>query len=425
VLSTDRNVDAGLAANGSPLSVGAEVAWLRPPVDRVGPQRLAIFGCTGSIGSNTLEVLRHATKLSSGASRYQLVGVSGHRRWRELAAVVEEFKPRRVVCTDASAAANWIQSQPDIQGKLEVGGDALVQLAMDPEVDTVVAAIVGGAGLASTLAAIRAGKTVALANKETLVMAGHLATDWAQTTGSRILPVDSEHSAILQAMLSGAGREIRRVVLTASGGPFRTWPSERQAKATPSEALAHPTWQMGQKISIDSATMMNKALEVIEAKWLFGLRADQIDVVVHPQSVVHSFVEFCDGSVMAQLSPPDMKLPIQYALDFPTRHESPATSLDFCQAFQLHFEPPDSERFPALSLGLEVADQGGSCGVVLNAANEVAVQAFLDGRLSFPRIVQTCRQVLNAHPYEAYPDLETILNLDRWARLETLKCISN
>jgi len=212
-------------------------------------------------------------------------------------------------------------------------------------------------------------------------------------------------------------------VLTASGGPFRTWTAAEQASASPQQALAHPTWKMGAKISIDSATMMNKALELIEAKWLFNLDADQLQVVVHPESIVHSMVEFVDGSVLAQLSPPEMSLPIQQVLDFPARVESPARKMDFLARWSLNFHPPDLDRFPALLLGLEVARRGGSCGVVLNAANEVAVQAFLDGRIGFTQIVPICRRVLDSHPFELYPDLRSLLDLDRWARQETTQCI--
>jgi 1-deoxy-D-xylulose-5-phosphate reductoisomerase len=239
------------------------------------------------------------------------------------------------------------------------------------------------------------------------------------------LPVDSEHSAIFQCLHAGRPAEVRRVILTASGGPFRQWTREQQAQATPEQALAHPTWRMGDKISIDSATMMNKALELIEAKWLFGLQADQIQVVVHPESIVHSMVEFVDGSVIAQLSPPDMTLPIQYALDFPNRYNSPVRHLEFQQPWGLNFEPPDMDRFPALLVGLEVARRGGSCGVVLNAANEIAVRAFLDRKIRFPQIVPICQRVLAEHPFEPYPDLAAILKLDRWARQETIQCISS
>jgi 1-deoxy-D-xylulose-5-phosphate reductoisomerase len=241
----------------------------------------------------------------------------------------------------------------------------------------------------------------------------------AAQTGATLLPVDSEHSAIFQAMLSGGRNEVRRVVLTASGGPFRGWTRDRLADVTPRMALAHPTWDMGPKITIDSATLMNKALEVIEAKWLFGLSPEQIEVVVHPQSIVHSFVEFVDGSVIAQLSPPDMKLPIQYAITYPERLEGTSPRLDWGKAMDLEFAPPDLEAFPALRLGFEVAARGGSCGAVLNAANEVAVERFLAGDLRFSDIPGACRAVLEAHEFDPAPALPDLLRLDRWAREET------
>jgi 1-deoxy-D-xylulose-5-phosphate reductoisomerase len=302
--------------------------------------------------------------------------------------------------------------------KLLTGIEGLRQLARHPDVDVVVVSIVGVAGLTGAWAAIEAGKTVALANKETLVAAGPLVMRRAQERGATILPVDSEHSAVFQALQAGRREELRRVVLTASGGPFRDRGRQELEDVTIQEALAHPTWNMGPKITIDSATMMNKALEVIEARWLFELDSGQIDVTVHPQSVVHSFVEFRDGSVLAQLSPPDMKLPIQYALTFPERWECPSTKLDFAQAWSLDFFPPDLERFPALQLGHEVAGQGGTAGAVLNAANEAAVAAFLDAKLRFTEIVPACRGVLEHHNFDSAPDLEQLLKLDAWARKE-------
>ena len=270
-------------------------------------------------------------------------------------------------------------------------------------------------------AAIDAGKTIALANKETLVTAGPLVMQLASDRGVSILPVDSEHSAIFQALRGGRNAEVQRVILTASGGPFLNHSLEQLEHVTVDEALAHPTWSMGPKITVDSATMMNKALEIIEARWLFGLTVDKIDVVVHPQSIVHSMVEFCDGSVIAQMSPPDMKLPIQYALSYPQRWPGPDEKLDLTQSLQCEFIPPDYERFPALLLGREVAERGGTCGAVLNAANESAVAGFLGGRLKFTQIVSACRDVLNHHEYDPNPDLEQLIELDRWAREEILR----
>ncbi len=275
-------------------------------------------------------------------------------------------------------------------------------------------------GFARTWAALEAGKTIALANKESLVVGGPLVTELAREKNAKILPVDSEHSAVFQALAAGRRDEVQRVILTASGGPFRTLSLEQLSHVTVADALAHPTWAMGPKITVDSATLMNKALEIIEARWLFDLRADQIAVVIHPQSIVHSMVEYRDGSVIAQLSPPDMKLPIQYALTWPRRCESVAAKLDWSRAMELQFEPPDFERFGALRLGLDAAAVGGTAGAVLNGANEAAVAAFLDGRLAFHEIVPTCQTILKNHSFNPQPNLEQVMEADRWARQEVL-----
>jgi 1-deoxy-D-xylulose-5-phosphate reductoisomerase len=308
---------------------------------------------------------------------------------------------------------------------LLIGTDGLVQAVTRPEVDVVVSAIVGSAGLRGTWAALEAKKTVALANKETLVMAGPLVTDLARRRGAHILPVDSEHSAVFQALQAGRREELRRIVLTASGGPFRKHTREQLENVTVADALAHPTWAMGRKITVDSATMMNKALEIIEARWLFDIDVEQIGVVIHPQSVVHSLVEFVDGSVVAQLSPPDMKLPIQYALTWPERQPGVAAKLDWGRGMRLEFEPPDFERFPALPLGLEVARAGGTAGAVLNAANEAAVAGFLNGELRYIEIVPACRDVLAQHNFDPSPTLDQLIALDGWARREVRNWISN
>jgi 1-deoxy-D-xylulose-5-phosphate reductoisomerase len=279
-------------------------------------------------------------------------------------------------------------------------------------------AIVGAAGLEGTWAALEAGKTVALANKETLVVAGPLVMDLARRRNATILPVDSEHSAIFQAMAAGRPKEVRRVILTSSGGPFRGKSARQLAEVTPEEALRHPTWKMGPKISIDSATLMNKALEVIEARWLFGLEPDQIEVVVHPESIVHSMVEFIDGSVVAQLSPPDMKLPIQYAFTYPDRVAGSCPILDLTRAMTLHFEPPDRETFTALDLGFEVMKRAGTSGAALNAANEAAVARFLTGEIGFLDIARACRSVLDNHPFDPRPSLDALWRVDAWARQE-------
>jgi 1-deoxy-D-xylulose-5-phosphate reductoisomerase len=316
----------------------------------------------------------------------------------------------------AAREFDWSELPPETE--LLIGSQRLAEIAAAPDVDVVLAAIVGSAGLRSTWAALDAGKTVALANKETLVMAGALVTDLAAQRRATIVPVDSEHSAIFQALQAGRREEVRRVVLTASGGPFRDFSPEQLAQVTVDEALAHPTWDMGPKITVDSATLMNKAMEIIEARWLFALTARQIDVVIHPQSIVHSFVEFVDGSIVAQMSPPDMKLPIQYALEFPHRRAGVAERMDWTRRWRLEFEPADPARFPALALGHECAQAGGTSGCVLNAANEAAVEAFLGSELHFTEIVPACRSVLEAHNFDAKPTLEQLISLDRWARLE-------
>ena len=296
--------------------------------------------------------------------------------------------------------------------------DSVAEAVAGPEIDVVMSAIVGAAGLAGTWSALAAGKRVALANKETLVVAGPLAMALAARHGGELLPVDSEHSAIFQALKAGRRDEVERLVLTASGGPFRNHTAEQLAAVTVADALDHPTWKMGPKITVDSATMMNKALEVIEARWLFDFPPERIGVVVHPQSIVHSLVEYRDGSVLAQLSPPDMKLPIQYALTYPERWPGPAAKMDWTKSHSLEFLAPDERRFPALRLGFEVAEAGGTAGAVVNAANEAAVAAFIAGKIRFTDIVPACRAVLENHAFEACPSLERLLTLDAWARKE-------
>lgn len=302
-----------------------------------------------------------------------------------------------------------------------MGDDGVRAMVTDPDVDIVVAAVVGAAGLAGAWAALEAGKTVALANKETLVVGGPLVVDLARRHNTPLLPVDSEHSAIFQALAGSTPAEVKRVVLTASGGPFRGRSRAQLQAVTPADALRHPTWRMGRKITIDSATLMNKALEVIEARWLFGLTPEQIEVVIHPESLVHSFVEFIDGSVIAQLSPPDMRLPIQFALTYPERLPGPARKLDWTSLGTIHFEQPDRETFPALDLGFEVAARGGTCGAVLNAANEAAVSRFLAGDLAFLDIPRVCREVLDHHHFSPCPSLEELWQADRQARHEVTK----
>ncbi len=380
-------------------------------------RHVAVLGATGSIGRNALEVI------AASQGRFRAAVLTAHSQVETLAELAAEFSPSRVVVTDPAAAERFPADRLPPGCQWTVGPDAVTEAVTDPEIDVVLAAIVGSAGLLGTLAAVEAGKTVALANKETLVLAGRQVMDLAGRRGTPIIPVDSEHSALFQALQAGRSDQVRRLVLTASGGPFRNHDAEQLAQATVADALAHPTWKMGDKITIDSATMMNKALEIIEARWLFGFPPEQIDVVIHPQSIVHSLVEYVDGSMIAQLSPPDMKLPIQYALSYPERYEGVAPRLDLTRAVELCFEPPDEERFPALALGREVASVGGSTGAVLNGANEAAVARFLAGELAFTDIVPACRRALDEHHFNPQPSLDELLELDRWARQEVARWV--
>ena len=373
-------------------------------------RRLVILGATGSIGQSALDVC------DALPGRLSVAGLSAHTQWRQLAEACRRARPAVAVLTDpdAFAAADRAAFPPGTE--LWGGPDAACKLAAMPGVEVVLSAVVGSAGLVATVAALEAGKTVALANKETLVVGGERVMRLAKP--GQLLPVDSEHSAIFQALAGRPATDVERVVLTASGGPFRGYSAARLADVTPAQALKHPTWQMGPKITVDSATLMNKALELIEARWLFGLAESQLAVVVHPESVVHSFVEFVDGSVLAQASPPDMRLPIQYALTYPERVRGPAKRLDWAKLAAWHFEPVDRDAFPALDLGFEVARRGGSCGAVLNGANEGAVARFLGGTLSFRQITDGVRAVLGGHHFEPAPDLDRLSALDRWARQE-------
>ncbi len=375
--------------------------------------RIAVLGSTGSIGTSCLDVI------AAHSDRLELAGITAHDRWMSLAEQSHRFRPRWAVVSNADHRPS-VQTPQFSQGtELQFGAEAVERLAAHADVDTVVCGIVGAAGLRGAWAAIETGKRVAIANKETLVVAGPLVMQLASKTGAEMIPVDSEHSAIYQCLQAGRRADVKRIILTASGGPFRGWSKERlESEVTVERALAHPTWQMGPKITVDSATMMNKALEIIEARWLFGLEADQISVVVHPQSIVHSMVEFVDGSVVAQLSPPDMKLPIQYALTYPDRWSGVSPRMDWTQSSHLDFLVPDLDAFPALQLGFEVARRGGASGAVLNAANEVAVDRFLHGSLKFTDIPRACREILNAHNDDPSPTLSELLRQDAWAREE-------
>ena len=376
-----------------------------------------MLGSTGSIGRNALEVIAN-----SGGELCAKV-LSAHNNVDLLCEQAVRFRPRWIVLTDPEKAGRIDRSDLPEGVELLVGAEGIARAVGDAEIDMVLSAIVGSAGLQGTWAALEAGKSVALANKESLVMAGPLVMRLAEEKQAQILPVDSEHSAVFQAMQSGRRSEVQRVILTASGGPFRTRTIEQLAEVSVAEALAHPTWDMGPKVTIDSATLMNKALEIIEARWLFNIPSQQIEVMIHPQSIVHSMVEFVDGSVIAQLSPPDMKLPIQYALTWPARCRGVASRIDWRRAMHLDFEPPDFQRFGALELGLEVARLGGTSGAVLNGANEAAVAAFLGGRLGFHQIVPVCRDILRNHNYDPSPTLADVLAMDRWARKEVLHWI--
>jgi 1-deoxy-D-xylulose-5-phosphate reductoisomerase len=375
--------------------------------------RVVILGSTGSIGRNTLSVIEH--------DRGGLVawGLSAHRSWRTLIEQASITRPLRfLTVTEPEAAVEVRKALRYLDVEVLEGRDGITRMVQDPSTDRVVNAIVGAAGLEGTLAALEAGKTVALANKETLVVAGPLVMELARTRGARLLPVDSEHSAIFQSLQAGNRKDVKRVILTSSGGPFRGKSRRDLLEVTPEEALKHPTWQMGPKITIDSATLMNKALEVIEARWLFGLEPDQIEVVLHPESVVHSMVEFVDGSLMAQLSPPDMRLPIQYALTYPERRPYPGPRLDLTRPQALHFEPPDRATFPCLDLGFEVMRRGGTAGAALNAANEAAVARFLNGEIRFLDIPRACRAALETHAFDPSPSIDLLWKVDARARLE-------
>ena len=375
-------------------------------------KRLLVLGSTGSIGENTLAVARNIP------DELEIVGLAARSNWRAILDQTREFRPTAVALSDEAAASELEDALRGSSSKQRIyaGDDAFVRLVEESNADIVVGAVSGAAGLPATLAAVESGKDLALANKEALVMAGSILTRRARELDRRILPVDSEHSAIFQSLQAGRPNEVERVILTASGGPFRSASKAELETVTPAEALRHPTWDMGPKITIDSATLMNKALEIIEAFWLFGLPPEKIDVVVHPQSIIHSLAEFVDGSTICQLGLPDMKVPIQYALTFPSRRHLPGPRLNLPDVAQLTFEAPDFERFPSLRLAYDALRHGGTASTVLNAANEVAVELFLKGRLSFLRIFEMIEMTLRSHKVIQDPTLEEIFGADRWAR---------
>jgi 1-deoxy-D-xylulose-5-phosphate reductoisomerase len=375
-------------------------------------RRLAILGSTGSIGVQALDVVARTP------GRFEVLALAASRNVERLVEQVRRFRPRLVALADP-AAARHARELLGHGGPEVLEGDAgVAALAGHPDVDLVLAAIAGGAGLRSTAAAVEAGKPVGLANKESMVLAGELLMARAAARGVAILPVDSEHSAIFQSLAGHNRAEVRRLLLTASGGPLRQVPAEELAAVTPARALKHPNWSMGDKITIDSATLMNKGLEVIEARWLFDIDPRQIDIVVHPESIVHSMVEYIDGSVVAQLGVSDMRGPISYALAYPERLRLDLPPLDLSKLGRLTFEPPDAGRFPAFTLAYRALEIGGTAPAVLSGADEAAVAAFLQGRCAFPRIAQICEEVLEAHVPERLASVEQALAASEWGRAQ-------
>ena len=374
-------------------------------------KRVAILGSTGSIGQSALAVV------DANPERLQVVGLAAGENVERLAEQTARYRPR-IVSLSSAAAVDRLRQQADLTtvAVAEPGPGGLVRVASDPSVDVVLCASSGTDALEAVVAAIEAGKTIALANKEILVMAGGIVTRLARDRGVAILPVDSEHNAIHQCLHGRNAAELKRIVLTASGGPFRGRNRVALERVSADEALRHPTWQMGRKITIDSATLMNKGLEVIEARWLFDVRPEQIDVVIHPQSVIHSMVELKDGSVIAQLGVTDMRLPIQYAFSYPDRWSGFESPLDFTRLGRLEFEAPDTENFPCLALAYRALTGAQSLAVVLNAANEVAVARFLEGSLPFTSIAAVIERTMDAHVPEEVQNLAAVRNVDRWAR---------
>ena len=382
-------------------------------------KHLSILGSTGSIGRSALAVV------DAHPDRLRVVGLAAGENAALLAEQTAKYRPE-IIATAADATLNDVRARlpPGLGPAMGAGPNGLVAVATHPAADVVLCASSGTAGLEATLAAIEAGKAIALANKEVLVMAGALMIEAARRRGVAILPVDSEHNAIHQCLHQRGRDDVRRVILTASGGPFRELDAAALERVTPDAALRHPTWQMGRKITIDSATLMNKGLEVIEAHWLFGLAPEQIEVVVHPQSIVHSMVELRDGSVLAQLSAPDMRMPIQYAFSYPERWDAALPSLDIQRLGRLEFCAPDLDRFPCLRLAYEALARGGAWPIVLNAANEVAVSAFLDGGLSFPGIARVIESALNAADTGAEAtSLQGVREIDAWARAYSMELV--
>lgn len=372
-------------------------------------RKIAILGATGSIGKSTLDLI------GRDPERFEVVAVTAATNVEALADIARQTNCRLAVVADQSRLRDLQEVLVGSNCRAAAGEEALIEAASS-DADLVMAAIVGCAGLPPVMAAVDAGRTVALANKEALVTAGELMIGAADRAGATLLPVDSEHNAIFQCLAGSRKEDVARIILTASGGPFRTASAETIDAATPAQAVAHPKWKMGAKISVDSATLMNKGLELIEAHYLFGLSSSRIDIVIHPQSVIHSMVEFVDGSVLAQLGSPDMRIPIAYALAWPERIATPAQRLDFAALARLDFEAPDLERFPALTLAREALEAGGSAPIVLNAANEVAVASFLAGQIRFNDIVRIVEEMLHRNDFGAARSIDDVLGIDHATR---------
>jgi len=380
------------------------------------PKKVVVLGSTGSIGESSLKVARDIP------DRMQLVGLAANSSVDALAAQIGEFGIKQGCLYDPTGLDRLTSQVPD-DVMLHTGEDGLVELATLPEADIVLIAIVGVAGLRPALAAIEAGKDIAVASKEILVMAGEAVMTAAREKGVNVLPVDSEHNAIFQCLEGKNPKDVSRLILTASGGPFRELPADGLARVTRAQALKHPTWEMGQKITIDSATLFNKGLEMIEARWLFDIEMARVDAIVHPQSIVHSMVEFIDGSILAQLSTPDMCFPIQYAVTWPERVPNTLEPLDFAELSRLDFEAPRWDDFPALGLARLAGETGGTLPAVMNAANEVAVSAFLKEAIAFPEIWETVGETMEGHETIAKPTLEEIIDADEWARRKVIQLI--
>ncbi|MFA7486359.1 MAG: 1-deoxy-D-xylulose-5-phosphate reductoisomerase [Phycisphaerae bacterium] len=381
-------------------------------------KQIAILGSTGSIGKNALRVVE-----ALGES-FEIFALSAHNNIDILAAQVKHFKPKVVCISNESKLKSLKQAIGGIDVEILSGPSGLVEISKINEIDIVLMSVVGAAGLQAILAAAQKGKRLAIANKEPLVIAGKLLIEAAKKSGSEILPIDSEHSAIFQSMQAGNADEVNKIILTASGGPFRDASKKQMDEATIEQALAHPTWQMGPKITVDSATMMNKALEVIEAHWLFGAAVEKIEVLIHPESVIHSMVEFIDGSVIAQMGRPDMCLPIQYALTYPDRVKGISEHLRLDELGRLNFHKPDFDKFRLLKIGFEVARTGGTAAAVFNAANESAVEHFLAGRIRLGKIAELIEHCLDKHEVITNAALDELLEADSWARNEVSNCLN-